>query len=151
MATWLAGIGGEIIKLDHSFKASKRIRDSSGQQQFAAVLTLMNEFGQVRGLHKHPITGSTKTDLSQRQGVILLTISALAAVADPCYHPHQQQVPDGGRYPQAPGGLHGQPGKAGRGPGGGKIAAGNTAKQCTANREKQCTADKAKQCTAVPS
>jgi len=48
MAMWLAGIGGEIIKLDHSFKASKRIRDSTGQQQFAAVLTIMNEFCQVR-------------------------------------------------------------------------------------------------------
>ena len=47
MALWLAGIGGEIIKLDHSFKASKRIRDSAGEQQYAAVLTLMNEFCQV--------------------------------------------------------------------------------------------------------
>lgn len=47
MALWLAGIGGEIIKLDHSFKASKRIRDATGQQQYAAVLTLMNEFCQV--------------------------------------------------------------------------------------------------------
>jgi hypothetical protein len=49
MALWLAGIGGEIIKFDHSFKACKRIRDSSGQPQFAAVLTIMNEFCQVRG------------------------------------------------------------------------------------------------------
>jgi hypothetical protein len=37
-----------MIKLDHSFKAAKRIRDSTGQQQFAAVLTIMNEFCQVR-------------------------------------------------------------------------------------------------------
>jgi hypothetical protein len=47
MALWLAAIGGEMIKLDHSFKAAKRIRDSTGQQQFAAVLTIMNEFCQV--------------------------------------------------------------------------------------------------------
>lgn len=47
MAMWLAAIGGEIIKVDHSFKAPKRIRDSAGQQQYAAVLTLMNEFCQV--------------------------------------------------------------------------------------------------------
>lgn len=39
MALWLAGIGGEIIKVDHLFKACKRIRDSAGQPQFAAVLT----------------------------------------------------------------------------------------------------------------
>jgi hypothetical protein len=31
MALWLAAIGGEMIKLDHSFKAAKRIRDSTGQ------------------------------------------------------------------------------------------------------------------------
>lgn len=48
MAMWLAAIGGEMIKLDHSFKAAKRIRDSTGQQQFAAVLINMNEFCQVR-------------------------------------------------------------------------------------------------------
>lgn len=47
MELWLAAIGGEMIKLDHSFKAAKRIRDSAGQQQFAAVLTIMNEFCQV--------------------------------------------------------------------------------------------------------
>lgn len=50
MALWLAAIGGEIIKLDLSFKASKRIKDSTGQHQFAAVLTIMNEFCQVRNL-----------------------------------------------------------------------------------------------------
>jgi hypothetical protein len=48
MALWLAAIGGEMIKLDHSFKAAKRVKDSTGQQQFAAVLTIMNEFCQVR-------------------------------------------------------------------------------------------------------
>jgi hypothetical protein len=50
MALWLAAIGGEMLKLDHSFKAAKRVRDGTGQQQFAAVLTIMNEFCQVRGV-----------------------------------------------------------------------------------------------------
>lgn len=47
MAMWLAAIGGEVIKLDHSHKATKRVKDSTGEQQFAAVLTIMNEFCQV--------------------------------------------------------------------------------------------------------
>lgn len=47
---WLAALGGMVIKLDHSFKAPKRIRDSTGQKQFAAVLTIMNEFCQVNSV-----------------------------------------------------------------------------------------------------
>lgn len=46
----LATLGGLFIKLDHSFKAPKRIRDSTGQKQYSAVLTIMNEFCQVRGV-----------------------------------------------------------------------------------------------------
>jgi len=51
MAKYLATLGGLFIKLDHSFKAPKRIRDSTGQKQYSAVLTIMNEFCQVRGQH----------------------------------------------------------------------------------------------------
>lgn len=47
MALCMATLGGMFIKLDHSFKAPKRIRDSTGQKQYAAVLTVMNEFCQV--------------------------------------------------------------------------------------------------------
>jgi hypothetical protein len=36
-----------ILKLDHSFKAAKRIRAPEGGRQFAAVPTLMNEYCQV--------------------------------------------------------------------------------------------------------
>jgi hypothetical protein len=43
MAKYLATLGGLFIKLDHSFKAPKRIRDSIGQKQDSAVLTIMNE------------------------------------------------------------------------------------------------------------
>lgn len=48
MGVYLATLGGMFIKLDHSFKAPKRIRDGTGQKQYAAVLTVMNEFCQVR-------------------------------------------------------------------------------------------------------
>lgn len=44
---WLAALGGMILKLDHSFKACKRIRDGTGHKQYAAILTVMNEFCQV--------------------------------------------------------------------------------------------------------
>jgi hypothetical protein len=37
-----------ILKLDHSFKVVKRVRDASGHKQFGAVLTVMNEFCQVK-------------------------------------------------------------------------------------------------------
>lgn len=47
MGLHLATLGGMFLKLDHSFKAPKRIRDSTGQKQYAAVLTIMNEFCQV--------------------------------------------------------------------------------------------------------
>jgi hypothetical protein len=36
-----------VLKLDHSFKVVKRVRDASGHKQFGAVLTVMNEFCQV--------------------------------------------------------------------------------------------------------
>ncbi len=48
MGLWMAALAGTIIKLDHSFKMIRLVRDSTGQLQFAAVLTLMNEFCQVR-------------------------------------------------------------------------------------------------------
>lgn len=47
MALWLAALGAQFLKLDHSFKVVKRVRDSTGQKQFGAVLTLMNEYCQV--------------------------------------------------------------------------------------------------------
>jgi hypothetical protein len=47
MGLWLAALGGSILKLDHSFKVVRRVRDGSGERQFSAVLTIMNEFCQV--------------------------------------------------------------------------------------------------------
>jgi len=47
MTRWLATLGGMFLKLDHSFKATKRIRDVTGQKQYAAILTVMNEYCQV--------------------------------------------------------------------------------------------------------
>jgi hypothetical protein len=44
---WLAAIGGKVLKLDHSFKLTKRVRDGAGRKSFGAVLTVMNEFCQV--------------------------------------------------------------------------------------------------------
>jgi hypothetical protein len=49
MGLWLAALGAEVLKLDHSFKVVRRCRGSAGDRQFAAVLTVMNEFCQVRG------------------------------------------------------------------------------------------------------
>jgi hypothetical protein len=48
MQLWQAGLCGMILKLDHSFKVVNRVRDASAHKQFAAVLTVMNEFCQVR-------------------------------------------------------------------------------------------------------
>ena len=48
MGLYMATLGGMILKADHSFKVPKRVRDSTGGKQFAAVLTIMNEFCQVR-------------------------------------------------------------------------------------------------------
>lgn len=50
MAMWMAALTSEVVKLDHSFKVTKRIRDGSRQKQFACLLTIMNEFCQVDGL-----------------------------------------------------------------------------------------------------
>ena len=47
MGMWLAAMGGRILKLDHSFKMTKRIRDLGGHKSFGAVLTVMNEYCQV--------------------------------------------------------------------------------------------------------
>lgn len=44
---WQAALCGMIIKLDHSFKVVKRVRDATAHKQFSAVLTVMNEFCQV--------------------------------------------------------------------------------------------------------
>jgi hypothetical protein len=48
MQVWLAALCGAILKLDHSFKVVKRVRDSTAHKQFGAVLSIMNEFCQVR-------------------------------------------------------------------------------------------------------
>lgn len=48
MKRWQAALCGMIIKLDHSFKVVKRVRDATAHKQFSAVLTVMNEFCQVR-------------------------------------------------------------------------------------------------------
>lgn len=55
MGLWLAALGGMYLKLDHSFKVVRRVRDATGQKQFAAILTLMNEFCQV-GLPEGSVT-----------------------------------------------------------------------------------------------
>lgn len=47
MQLWQAGLCGMFLKLDHSFKVVNRVRDASAHKQFAAVLTVMNEFCQV--------------------------------------------------------------------------------------------------------
>lgn len=47
MQMWQAALCGMIIKLDHSFKVVKRVRDATAHKQFSAVLTVMNEFCQV--------------------------------------------------------------------------------------------------------
>ncbi|KAF6257233.1 hypothetical protein COO60DRAFT_1524727 [Scenedesmus sp. NREL 46B-D3] len=48
MLLWMAALCGMILKLDHSFKVVKRVRDATAHKQFGAVLTVMNEFCQVR-------------------------------------------------------------------------------------------------------
>lgn len=48
MQVWQTALCGMILKLDHSFKVVKRVRDATSNKQFAAVLTVMNEFCQVR-------------------------------------------------------------------------------------------------------
>lgn len=48
MQVWLAALCGKILKLDHSFKVVKRVRDSTAHKQFGAVLSIMNELCQVR-------------------------------------------------------------------------------------------------------
>ncbi len=48
MQMWQAALCGMILKLDHSFKVVKRVRDATAHKEFAAVLTVMNEFCQVR-------------------------------------------------------------------------------------------------------
>jgi hypothetical protein len=40
-------LGGEILKLDHTFKTATYIREADGQPAFTAVLTIMNEFTQI--------------------------------------------------------------------------------------------------------
>jgi hypothetical protein len=109
MALWLAAIGGEMINLDHSFKASKRILDATGEQQFAAVLTLMNEFCQVRFMCILYLNTPCMTWFSCLHQPV--TCGVIPACADPCHHSHWQQVPVGGQG--AAGGLHGKPGEAG--------------------------------------
>jgi hypothetical protein len=47
MQLWLAALCGMFLKLDHSFKVVKLVRDSTGHKQFGAVLSVMNEFCQV--------------------------------------------------------------------------------------------------------
>jgi hypothetical protein len=47
MQMWQSALCGMVLKLDHSFKVVKRVRDASGHKQFGAVLTVMNEFCQV--------------------------------------------------------------------------------------------------------
>lgn len=48
MQLWLAALGGMILKLDHSYKVVNKVRDPSGAKQYKAVLSVMNEFCQVR-------------------------------------------------------------------------------------------------------
>lgn len=57
MQLWLAALGGMILKLYHSYKVVKKIRDPSGERQYKAVLSVMNEFCQV-GCRQHQFDSS---------------------------------------------------------------------------------------------
>jgi hypothetical protein len=47
MQLWMATIGARIIKLDHTFKAASKVRGRSGEQQWGAIFTVMNEYCQI--------------------------------------------------------------------------------------------------------
>lgn len=47
MQLWMATIGARIIKLDHTFKAASKVRGRSGEQQWGAIFTIMNEYCQI--------------------------------------------------------------------------------------------------------
>lgn len=47
MLEFCATVGGQLLKLDHTFAVCKSIRGPAGNKSFEAVLTVMNKYCQV--------------------------------------------------------------------------------------------------------
>lgn len=84
MQLWLATIGAFIIKLDHTFKAASRVRGRSGEQQWGAIFTIMNEYCQVLG--QFACAGKSLTEVQAEVEELMKRLTALEQQVCSTFH-----------------------------------------------------------------